>query len=204
MSERFMWPTPSVCGNYNRKGASPTSGDGLATAVLRASTSSAGGSPARTSARRGKAQASTASVPACGESSHDLLPHSGPDGCWWRMCLLSVLADMTGSRQTWKRQATPSGRPWWVLTTWEHPIDASASGSWPTPRASEFDGRGGAQRTPGTGGATLSQSVKQFPTPTANRRDGLQSHAQNIVAGSLNPQFVEWLQGYPRDWTEVE
>lgn len=28
-----MWPTPSVCGNYNRKGASKTSGDGLATAV---------------------------------------------------------------------------------------------------------------------------------------------------------------------------
>ena len=28
-----MWPTPTVCGNYNRKGASSTSGDGLATAV---------------------------------------------------------------------------------------------------------------------------------------------------------------------------
>jgi len=28
-----MWPTPSVCGNYNRAGASPTSGDGLATKV---------------------------------------------------------------------------------------------------------------------------------------------------------------------------
>ena len=27
------WPTPNVCGNYNRKGASETSGDGLATAV---------------------------------------------------------------------------------------------------------------------------------------------------------------------------
>ena len=27
------WPTPTVCGNYNRKGASPSSGDGLATAV---------------------------------------------------------------------------------------------------------------------------------------------------------------------------
>ena len=26
-----LWPTPSVCGNYNRKGASLTSGDGLAT-----------------------------------------------------------------------------------------------------------------------------------------------------------------------------
>jgi hypothetical protein len=28
-----MWPTPTVCGNYNRKGASATSGDGLPTAV---------------------------------------------------------------------------------------------------------------------------------------------------------------------------
>ena len=28
-----MWATPSVCGNYNRKGASATSGDGLATQV---------------------------------------------------------------------------------------------------------------------------------------------------------------------------
>jgi hypothetical protein len=27
------WPTPTVCGNYNRQGASATSGDGLATAV---------------------------------------------------------------------------------------------------------------------------------------------------------------------------
>ncbi|RMG12109.1 MAG: hypothetical protein D6729_17035 [Deltaproteobacteria bacterium] len=28
-----MWPTPTVNGNYNRKGASATSGDGLATAA---------------------------------------------------------------------------------------------------------------------------------------------------------------------------
>ena len=31
----MKWPTPTVCGNYNRKGASATSGDGLATAVNR-------------------------------------------------------------------------------------------------------------------------------------------------------------------------
>lgn len=31
--ERKQWPTPTKHGNYNRKGASPTSGDGLATAV---------------------------------------------------------------------------------------------------------------------------------------------------------------------------
>ena len=32
-TERKIWPTPSVCGNYNRKGASKTSGDGLATVI---------------------------------------------------------------------------------------------------------------------------------------------------------------------------
>jgi hypothetical protein len=28
-----IYPTPTVCGNYNKKGASKTSGDGLATVV---------------------------------------------------------------------------------------------------------------------------------------------------------------------------
>lgn len=35
------WPTPTVCGNYNRKGLSDRSGDGLATAVSRCATPTA-------------------------------------------------------------------------------------------------------------------------------------------------------------------
>jgi len=35
------WPTPTVCGNYNRKGASASSGDGLATAVTKCATPTA-------------------------------------------------------------------------------------------------------------------------------------------------------------------
>ena len=35
------WPTPTVCGNYNRKGASASSGDGLATAMLKWTTPTA-------------------------------------------------------------------------------------------------------------------------------------------------------------------
>jgi hypothetical protein len=31
----MTWPTPTVCGNYNKKGLSKTSGDGLATAVAK-------------------------------------------------------------------------------------------------------------------------------------------------------------------------
>jgi hypothetical protein len=33
LSAQVMFPTPTVCGNYNRKGLSATSGDGLATVV---------------------------------------------------------------------------------------------------------------------------------------------------------------------------
>ena len=33
-----LWPTPTVCGNYNRKGLSATSGDGLATYVAKFAT----------------------------------------------------------------------------------------------------------------------------------------------------------------------
>jgi hypothetical protein len=41
LSNRMTWPTPTVCENYNRKGASKTSGDGLATAVLKCATPTA-------------------------------------------------------------------------------------------------------------------------------------------------------------------
>jgi hypothetical protein len=34
VSNQHMWPTPTVCGNYNKKGASKNAGDGLATAVM--------------------------------------------------------------------------------------------------------------------------------------------------------------------------
>lgn len=48
-------PTLTVCGNYNRKGASPTSGDGLATALrkLQTLTASDGKGEAGSSGRRG-------------------------------------------------------------------------------------------------------------------------------------------------------
>jgi hypothetical protein len=36
-----LWPTPTVCGNYNRKGASASSGGGLATAVTKCATPTA-------------------------------------------------------------------------------------------------------------------------------------------------------------------
>lgn len=79
---------------------------------------------------------------------------------------------------------------------------------WPTPRASEHKNPKGktGNRTPedaNRAGWTLSELAGLLPTPTANRWDGLQSHGVNVVEGSLNAAWVEWLMGYPEGWTDI-
>jgi len=77
---------------------------------------------------------------------------------------------------------------------------------WPTPRSSPNENRQ-TKPTPsqlaGQHGMNLATAVNLLPTPTANRRDGLQSHGVNVVAGSLNPEWVTWLMGYPEGWLDI-
>ena len=81
---------------------------------------------------------------------------------------------------------------------------------WPTPTRS--DGMGGPGHSGRVGGVNLRTTVT-FPTPCARDwKDGafpaeyerntptLATHA----GGQLNPQFVEWLMGFPLNWTEVK
>jgi hypothetical protein len=80
---------------------------------------------------------------------------------------------------------------------------AKARGMWPTPTQS--DGQGGpGQGKKCQGGQDLQTVVQLFPTPTSNRRTGLQSHGVNVVTGQLNPTWVEWLMGWPIGWTDLE
>jgi len=84
---------------------------------------------------------------------------------------------------------------------------------WPTPTSDE------ASNVTRTSGAfqsltrSVQESVKMWPTPTSHlaKETNAPSEANrnepsisSIVGGSLNPQFVEWLMGYPKDWTEVQ
>ncbi|MDO8673016.1 MAG: hypothetical protein Q7O66_16535, partial [Dehalococcoidia bacterium] len=107
-------------------------------------------------------------------------------------------------------------------------ISGTGSSSWPTPRVMEElprrarsfwptptvgDSKSARNATakrnkiPPTGihkGYTLTDAVTQWPTPTANRWSGLQSHGQNAILGKLNPMWVEWLMGYSLGWTDLE
>lgn len=57
--------------------------------------------------------------------------------------------------------------------------------------------------------APLTRRMKEtgstlWPTPTASRRSGLQSHGKNALLGPVNPTFLEWLMGFEINHTDVE
>jgi hypothetical protein len=92
---------------------------------------------------------------------------------------------------------------------------------WPTPQARdhfpphtpEYIAEKKAQ---GHGMRNLNDEVNLWPTPTARDwkdgtaascanvpTNGLQSHGINVVEGSLNPEWVGILMGYPPNWTDL-
>ena len=90
---------------------------------------------------------------------------------------------------------------------------------WPTPRASTAmtDSTKSVEKRLQKAGyeAKLEQAVRMWPTPTArdHKDSGDNTDYQKIkeksklaghAGGSLNPQWVEWLMGYPAGWTELE
>lgn len=89
------------------------------------------------------------------------------------------------------------------------------SKQWPTPTKS--DGTGGRGNSPGRGGDNLRTAIKH-PTPQASDGKGATSpdalakviargYSPNLpesVQGSLNPNWVCWLMGWPIGWEDLE
>jgi hypothetical protein len=95
---------------------------------------------------------------------------------------------------------------------------------WPTPKASQGGGERSGNRA-GTGDLNymVRQEARMLPTPTASMHKGSSpatltrkngrdrsndrlDHAMQAEQGSgqLNPQWVEWLMGYPQGWTDLK
>ena len=133
-----------------------------------------------------------------------LLTNAGPAGCLVRTLLESSAWRSTIVSLTWKASATKRGRLLFRLAASAPGTEENASGLWPTPRTEGFDA-GGHRGNPDS----LHARVKMLPTPHANCHTGAGEHGdggpnlQTVIGGSLNPNFVEFLQGYPQEWTNV-
>lgn len=92
---------------------------------------------------------------------------------------------------------------------------AGAVHRWPTPDAN--CGNRGASANPAakkhhTGTqkqTTLNDAAKMWPTPRAfmhkdSTTDRGKSNLGEVVGGQLNPQWVEWLMGFPLGWTDLD
>lgn len=95
----------------------------------------------------------------------------------------------------------------------------SAVVTWPTPTVCDNYNRKGASKTSGDGLAT---AVKNWPTPVASMHKGsspasltrksgksrendrLDHAVMASDGGALNPQWVEWLMGWPIGWTDLK
>ncbi len=220
-----FWPTPTEHGNYNRAGASPNSGDGLATAVKNGRLiSSAAASPASPSPSPASGQAQTTtdgSGPRCVEFAR----YSDPDGCWLKTSQGCSQLMLDGSSEKWCETWPASGiassglayrRPRSArlisgteCLSWATPGTAMAAGY--TRDREKLNARTSGGHRRGHEGNELLRQVHaaRWPTPSTvdaklgRRRSPGQLHLCHVI-GRLNPTWVEWLMGFPLGWTDCD
>lgn len=149
-----------------------------------------------------------------GQKCIDLLEKSGRDGLLPRMLLGTSAWGSTLCYLTWKPKTTPGGRLLFQLAPSMPNTDEIESGLWPTPHSNCSTGPGAQGRQ---GGMNIQTAVALLPTPDANcyksgtrgngTGGGEQLSNERVApgeGGQLSPTWVEWLQGYPLGWTEVD
>ena len=85
---------------------------------------------------------------------------------------------------------------------------SSAVKLWPTPKSSASGPDFARAERTGSGGDDLATTVaKMYPSPDvgmAKGRGEKSAAARSRLGGSLNPEWVEWLMGFPEGWTDLE
>ena len=102
---------------------------------------------------------------------------------------------------TWKTKATPQGRLIFQLARSAHRTSAKGSGlshtMWPTPRVSDTEG--GVVKNVEMNNGSFSRRNKKGERWGVKLKDAVH-HTDPTNGGSLNPQWVAWLMGYPTEY----
>jgi hypothetical protein len=190
---------------------------------------SAGGSHVRTFQPPEKAPASPENEADSGLNSLESFARFDPETSSWKTRQCSLDGGLESYSETWPRWGTMRCGAAWAQNTplLIREIDARimseiASGylrRWPTPTVCGNYNRKGASKSSGYGLATR---VRRFPTPTAcmskgsspaalKRKDGtsragdrLDHNVMESHGGQLNPEWVEWLMGWPIGHTDCQ
>ena len=166
-----------------------------------------------------------------GQTFFPLFKPNDPLGAFSKMFMGTSLWASTKCYLTWNVKPTPSGRSLFRLVPQTLRTDETDFGSspemWATPDAEAANRGGTLKRGKRPSGSrrqvSINDQVKMWPTATArdykggrtletlakagrNEKNSLPDavNARMGKTGPLNPQWVEWLMGYPKGWTDLE
>lgn len=169
-------------------------------------------SRARTSASQAGVMGWTENEADCGQKWRASFARYSHAELKWKTVQCSLLEGSDEFLETWPRWGSMRNGVSYLRQMLARPICESASGLWPTPTVCGNYNRPGASATSGMGLAT---AVKRWPTPCASASKGSspasltrktgKSRAKDRIdhavmasdGGQLNPEWVEWLMGWP-------
>ena len=137
-----------------------------------------------------------------------LLNSFGPVTCLARMLLTSSIWGCTKRSLTWSRRVMPQGRSYFLLAPSAHGMsgkELSSSGLMlPTPLASDTGSRKAVSRvmqTPKGAFRSMRASGKRWAASLSETVYFLEPEADSRLR--INPEWVEWMMGFPQKWTEA-
>ena len=173
---------------------------------------------AKTSAQPEKAQESMESDLECGVTWRGSFTKYDPDTRLWKTHQCSLLGGLEPYSETWPQWGLMLHGECWEQQTLEQTIRGTESGlspngvdSFHTPNTSGLDGWSNSRKA-------LKKRMETFPSPKARdwkdgRTEGTCNRqspdlgkvvGQSKTTGALNPTWVEWLMGWPIEWTGLK
>jgi hypothetical protein len=177
---------------------------------------------AKTSAQQEKAQELTEKEVECGErwrasfTKYNLYTHS------WKTHQCSLLGDLEEFSETWPQWGLMRDGECWEQRTLEQTIRGTEFGlspngvdSFHTPNTTGLDGGSNSRKA-------LKKKLEKYPTPNTGMYRNLnynkelcikraEKHQTDLAmvsimkfGGQLNPTWVEWLMGWPLQWTDLK
>jgi len=164
---------------------------------------------ARTSALPALARGSMESDPAYGGKWLESSARYDLAGCTWRTHLCLWDEALPWSSVSLPKWGMTRAGVLWEPTTYPRFMKETESGLWQTPVADDAVERK-VGKWNSRGEPKLSAQVKLMPTPVASDTSFRRTkYAQGgtalstFVGGHLNPEWTEWLMGWPIGWTEL-
>ncbi len=152
--------------------------------------------PARTSAAPVREQESTENDPVCGDTWRELLVKYDPDSSSWKTAQCLWEEDLPESSLTLPRWGMTVGGQCWERITLPPLTSGTESGSWPTPSARDWKDSPGMSKE----GVNPDGSVRRRDDQLARK---VYAAENTQTGGMLNPDWVEWLMGWPIGWTAL-